>query len=198
MSDWQASPLENKRILLGISGGIAAYKTPQLVRLLRQAGAVVQVVMTHSARHFVTPTSLQAVAGSAVRDTLWDPAAEASMGHIELARWADLTLIAPATADILSRLASGRADDLLTAVCLAGESPLYIAPAMNQVMWQAAATQRNIATLLADGVGVIGPASGDQACGEVGPGRMVEPADIVAELAAAMPQTPQALATTGP
>ena len=198
MSDWQARPLENKQILLGISGGIAAYKTPQLVRLLRQAGAAVQVVMTHSARHFVTPTSLQAVAGVAVRDTLWDPAAEASMGHIELARWADLTLIAPATADILSRLASGRADDLLSAVCLAGESPLYVVPAMNQVMWQAAATQRNIATLLGDGVGVIGPASGDQACGEVGPGRMVEPADIVVELAAAMPQTPHALATTGP
>lgn len=198
MSDWQASPLQNKRILLGISGGIAAYKTPQLVRLLRQAGAAIQVVMTHSARHFVTPTSLQAVAGVAVRDTLWDPAAEASMGHIELARWADLTVIAPATADILSRLASGRADDLLTAVCLAGESPLYLAPAMNQVMWQAAATQRNIATLRADGAGIIGPASGDQACGEVGPGRMVEPVDIVADLAAAMPQTPRALAATDP
>jgi phosphopantothenoylcysteine decarboxylase/phosphopantothenate--cysteine ligase len=182
MSEWQVNPLQDAHILLGISGGIAAYKTPQLVRLLRQAEAEVQVVMTRSAHQFVTATALQAVSDKAVRDTLWDPSAEAAMGHIELARWADLTLIAPASADILSRLASGRADDLLCALCLAGDSPLMVAPAMNQVMWQAAATQRNLATLRADGVNILGPASGDQACGEVGPGRMVEPAGIVTAL----------------
>lgn len=182
MSEWQVNPLQDAHILLGISGGIAAYKTPQLVRLLRQAEAEVQVVMTRNAHQFVTATALQAVSDKAVRDTLWDPSAEAAMGHIELARWADVTLIAPASADILSRLASGRADDLLCALCLAGDSPLMVAPAMNQVMWQAAATQRNLATLRADGVNILGPASGDQACGEVGPGRMVEPAGIVTAL----------------
>ena len=182
MSEWPVNPLQDAHILLGISGGIAAYKTPQLVRLLRQAQADVQVVMTRNAHQFVTATTLQAVSGKAVRDTLWDPSAEASMGHIELARWADLTVIAPASADLLSRLASGRADDLLCALCLAGNNPLLLAPAMNKVMWQAAATQRNLATLRADGVNILGPASGDQACGEVGPGRMVEPEEIVTAL----------------
>ena len=170
--------LENSRILVGVTGGIAAYKAPLLVRELRQAGAEVQVVMTASAAEFVTATTLQAVSGQPVRDTLWDAAAEASMGHIELARWADLILVAPATADRLSRLASGHADDLLGAVCLATRSPIVLAPAMNQVMWEAPATQRNLATLKSDGVQLIGPAIGDQACGETGPGRMSEPDEI--------------------
>jgi phosphopantothenoylcysteine decarboxylase/phosphopantothenate--cysteine ligase len=162
-----------------VTGGIAAYKAPQLVRELRQAGADVQVVMTASAGQFVTATTLQAVSGQPVRDTLWDAAAEASMGHIELARWADLILIAPATADRLSRLATGHADDLLGALCLATRSPIALAPAMNQVMWEAPATQRNLEQLAADGVHLIGPDIGDQACGETGPGRMSEPGEIV-------------------
>lgn len=172
--------LTDKRILLGVSGGIAAYKAPQLVRDLRAAGAEVRVVMTRSAAQFVTATTLQAVSGEPVRDTLWDAAAEASMGHIELARWADLILIAPATADRLSRLATGHADDLLGALCLATRSPIALAPAMNQVMWEAPASQRNLRQLAEDGVHLIGPGVGDQACGEFGPGRMSEPEEIVA------------------
>jgi phosphopantothenoylcysteine decarboxylase/phosphopantothenate--cysteine ligase len=148
-----------KKIILGVTGGIAAYKTPELVRRLRDRGAEVQVVMTRSAREFVTETTLQAVSGLPVRDNLWDKDAEAAMGHIELARWADLVLIAPATAEIMSRLASGAAPDLLTTLCLATEAPLVIAPAMNRVMWS-------------------NPASGDQACGETGVGRMLEPDEI--------------------
>ena len=175
--------LRESRILVGVTGGIAAYKAPQLVRELRQAGAEVQVVMTPSAAQFVTATTLQAVSGQPVRDTLWDPAAEASMGHIELARWADLILIAPATADRLSRLATGHADDLLGALCLATRSPIALAPAMNQVMWEAPATQRNLELLTGDGVHLIGPGVGDQACGETGPGRMSEPYEIVAAAA---------------
>ncbi len=171
--------LQNRRILVGISGGIAAYKTPQLVRLLRQAGADVIVVMTANAARFVTATTLQAVSGRPVRNDLWDPAAEAQMGHIELARWAELVLIAPATADRLARIAGGLADDLLGAVCLATRAPIAVAPAMNQVMWEAAPTRRNLATLVADGIAVIGPESGDQACGEVGPGRMTEPESLL-------------------
>jgi phosphopantothenoylcysteine decarboxylase/phosphopantothenate--cysteine ligase len=171
--------LEGKHILLGVCGGIAAYKTPALVRLLRQEGAEVQVVMTASAARFVTATALQAVSGNPVRDTLWDAAAEAQMGHIELARWADLVLIAPATADRLSRLAGGHADDLLGALCLATRAPLLLAPAMNQVMWEAPATRRNAGQLEADGAAFAGPDDGDQACGEVGPGRMVEPEDLL-------------------
>jgi phosphopantothenoylcysteine decarboxylase/phosphopantothenate--cysteine ligase len=181
--------LQDRRILLGIGGGIAAYKTPELVRLLRRAGAEVQVITTRSASRFVTSTSLQAVSGSAVRDDLWDSAAEAAMGHIELARWADALLIAPATADLLSRLAHGRADDLLTAVCLASRAPRYLAPAMNTAMWEAPATQRNVQQLLADGARVLGPGSGEQACGETGPGRMREPAELVADLEAAFQST---------
>ncbi len=179
------SGLQGRRILLGVGGGIAAYKTPELVRLLRRSGADVQVITTRSAAHFVTSTSLQAVSGRPVRDDLWDSAAEAAMGHIELARWADAVLIAPATADLLSRLAHGRADDLLTAVCLASRAPRYLAPAMNTVMWEAPATQRNLAQLAEDGARVLGPGIGEQACGETGPGRMREPLELVEDLAQA-------------
>lgn len=182
---------------MGISGGIAAYKTPQLVRLLRQAGAEVVVVMTENAARFVTATTLQAVSGRPVRDTLWDPAAEAQMGHIELARWAELVLVAPATADRLARLAGGFADDLLGAVCLATRAPIAVAPAMNQVMWEAPATRRNLAILEADGVAVIGPDSGDQACGEVGPGRMTEPEALLDALLGLITDDPQRAAARG-
>ena len=175
--------LTERRILVGVTGGIAAYKAPELVRELRRAGAEVQVVMSRSAAQFVTATSLQAVSGHPVRDTLWDPAAEAQMGHIELARWADLILIAPATADRLARLAQGLADDLLGAICLASRAPIAVAPAMNHVMWEAPATRRNLELLAADGVHLIGPEVGDQACGETGPGRMTEPADLAAAVA---------------
>jgi phosphopantothenoylcysteine decarboxylase/phosphopantothenate--cysteine ligase len=194
--------LAGKKILLGVSGGIAAYKTPELVRELTRAGAVVQVVLTRAAHQFVTATSLQAVSGRAVRDDLWDPAAEAAMGHIELARWADLVVIAPATAHCLAKLATGAADDLLSTICLATATPVVVAPAMNQQMWQHVATRRNVARLIDDGVRVLGPGSGDQACGEVGPGRMLEPAQISAALAGLFASTPltglRALVTAGP
>ncbi|NJN53161.1 MAG: hypothetical protein HC809_16800, partial [Gammaproteobacteria bacterium] len=157
--------LTGKRILLGITGGIAAYKTPALVRELIKAGADVQVVMTRAAHRFVTATSLQAVSLRPVRDDLWDPAAEASMGHIELARWADLVLVAPATANCLAKLAVGIADDLLTTLALATQSPIALAPAMNQRMWLHPATQRSVARLVEDGVTVLGPGAGDLACG---------------------------------
>lgn len=170
------------RIILGITGGIAAYKTPELVRRLKDRGAEVQVVLTRSAREFVTETTLQAVSGQPVRDNLWDKDAEAAMGHIELARWADLVLIAPATAEIISRLASGSAPDLLTTLCLATEAPIVIAPAMNHVMWANEAVQENRQRLEDRGVRILGPDAGDQACGETGPGRMVEPDDIVASI----------------
>ena len=172
--------LGGKKILLGVSGGIAAYKTPQLVRELIRAGAEVRVVMTRGAAHFVTETTLQAVSTQPVRTDLWDKDAEAAMGHIELARWADLVLIAPATAHTVAKLASGLADDLLSTVCLATTAPVAIAPSMNQQMWQHAATARNVARLEADGVRIFGPDSGAQACGEFGPGRMLEPLDLVA------------------
>ena len=168
------------RILLGVTGGIAAYKSPDLVRRLRERGAEVQVVMTEGARQFVTPLTFQAVSGREVRDSLWDASAEAAMGHIELARWADAVLVAPATAEFLAKLALGRADDLLTTLCLATSSPLHVAPAMNQQMWANAATQANVTTLRARGVSVLGPASGEQACGETGEGRMLEPAELAA------------------
>ena len=174
--------LAGKRIVLGISGGIAAYKTPGLVRLMREAQAEVQVVMTRNAHRFVTATTLQAVAGNPVRDDLWDPQAEAAMGHIELARWADVILIAPTTADTLSRLAQGRASDLLCSICLASRAPLLLAPAMNQVMWESAATRRNVKQLEDDGTRMLGPGTGDQACGEVGPGRMLEPEELLERL----------------
>ena len=172
--------MHGKHILLGVTGGIAAYKSADLVRRLRERGAEVQVVMTDGAREFVTPMTFQALSGRPVRTDLWDPAAEASMGHIELARWADLVLIAPATADFLARLAAGRADDLLATTCLATAAPIALAPAMNQQMWANAATQANVALLKERGIHLFGPGSGDQACGEVGAGRMLEPGELAA------------------
>lgn len=174
--------MNGKRILLGVTGGIAAYKSPDLVRRLRERGAEVQVVMTAGARQLVTPMTFQAVSGRPVRSDLWDQAAEAAMGHIELARWADVVLIAPATADFLARCAAGRADDLLAALCLATEAPIAVAPAMNHVMWAHPATAANVALLTSRGVLVFGPAYGDQACGEVGAGRMLEPLEIIDQL----------------
>src|SRR5438876_1717842 len=170
--------MQGKRILLGVTGGIAAYKSPDLVRRLRERGAEVQVVMTDAAQEFVTATTFQAVSGRPVRTDLWDAAAEAAMGHIELARWAEAVLIAPATADFLARLATGQANDLLSTLCLATEAPIAVAPAMNHVMWATAATRTNVATLAQRDVQVFGPAEGDQACGEIGEGRMLEPVDL--------------------
>ena len=168
------------RVLLGVTGGIAAYKSPDLVRRLIEQGAEVQVVMTAAAQKFVTPMTFQAVSGRPTRSDLWDGAAEASMGHIELARWASLVLIAPASADFIARLAAGRADDLLSTLCLATEAPIVIAPAMNRIMWANKATQANVQTVIARGVRVLGPGSGSQACGEIGEGRMWEPAQLAA------------------
>lgn len=174
--------MPQQKILLGVTGGIAAYKTPELVRRLRDRGADVQVVLTRSAAQFVTGTTLQAVSGHPVRTNLWDEEAEAAMGHIELARWADQVLIAPATAEFMARLAAGAAPDLLTTLCLATEAPLSIAPAMNHIMWANAAVQANRELLESRGVRILGPNEGDQACGETGLGRMVEPDDIAAAL----------------
>jgi len=176
--------LTARRLLLLVSGGIAAYKAPDVVRRLRDAGAEVRVVMTPAATRFVTPLTLQAVSGHDVRVALFDSAAEAAMGHIELARWCDAILVAPASADFIARLRAGLADDLASAVCLASAAPLLLAPAMNQQMWQHPATCENLAALVARGASVCGPASGSQACGETGPGRMVESAEIVAAAAA--------------
>ena len=174
--------MNGENILLGVTGGIAAYKSAELVRRLREAGADVRVVMSRGARAFVTPLTFQAVSGNPVHTELLDEKAEAGMGHIELARWADRVLIAPATADFIARLAHGLADDLLSTLCLATAAPVIVAPAMNQQMWLHAATQDNCRLLEERGVRIIGPASGDQACGETGPGRMVEPSDLVAAL----------------
>lgn len=174
--------LAGKKIVLGITGGIAAYKIPLLVRTLRLAGAEVRVVLTPAAQHFVTPLTLQALSGQQVALDLFDLEREYSMGHIELARWADLVLVAPASADFLARLTLGMADDLLTTLCLASDSPLVVAPAMNQQMWQHPATQENLATLSRRGVRIWGPASGIQACGEEGPGRLLEPEELFARL----------------
>ncbi len=162
------------RILLGVGGGIAAYKAAELVRRLRERGAQVRVVMTENAERFVTALTFQALSGEPVGTSLWDSAAEAAMGHIELARWAQRIVIAPASADLIARLAQGQADDLLTTLCLASEAPLFVAPAMNRVMWANAAVQANVATLAARGVTLLGPDEGDQACGETGAGRMWE------------------------
>lgn len=170
--------LANRRILLGVSGGIAAYKACELVRRLRDLDAHVRVVMTESATHFVSPTTFQALSGEAVRVSLWDEQAEMAMGHIELARWAERILIAPASADIIARLAHGLANDLLTTLCLASAAPLYVAPAMNQQMWAHPAVQENVDTLRRRGVHLLGPASGDQACGDIGSGRMLEPLEL--------------------
>jgi phosphopantothenoylcysteine decarboxylase / phosphopantothenate---cysteine ligase len=166
------------RILLGVTGGIAAYKSPDLVRRLIERGAEVQVVMTTAAQRFVSPMSFQAVSGRPTRNDLWDGTAEAAMGHIELARWAQLVLIAPASADFIARLAGGRADDLLSTLCVATEAPIMIAPAMNRVMWANKATQANVELLISRGVRILGPAAGNQACGEVGAGRMWEPVKL--------------------
>ena len=181
--------LKGQHVLLCVGGGIAAYKALELVRRLREAGAQVQVAMTAGAQHFVTPLSFQALSGNPTRTTLWDSAAEASMGHIELARWADRILIAPATADLLAKLAHGFADDLVTTLCLATTAPITVAPAMNHRMWGHPATQAKIATRRARGVEVIGPEDGPRAEGESGPGRLSEPEAIVAalSLAAASP-----------
>jgi len=171
-------------LLLCVGGGIAAYKALDLVRRLRDAGAQVQVAMTEGAQRFVTPLSFQALAGHPTRTTLWDSAAEQAMGHIELARWADRVVVAPATADLLARLAQGHADDLVTTLCLATTAPLTVCPAMNHRMWQHPATQANIALLQSRGAQVIGPVDGPLAEGESGPGRLAEPLDIVGALAA--------------
>lgn len=174
--------LSGHRILLCVTGGIAAYKSAELVRRLRDAGAEVRVAMTENATRFVGTTTFQALSGQPVRTSLWDEAAEAAMGHIELARWASAIVVAPASANTLARLAHGFADDLVSTLCLATEAPIAVAPAMNRVMWANAATQANVATLRARGVLVLGPASGDQACGETGEGRMLEPVEIVRAL----------------
>ena len=169
-------------IILGVAGGIAAYKSPEIVRRLKDSGHEVRVVMTAGAQAFVTPLTFQAVSGEPVHRDLLDESAEAAMGHIELARWADVVLAAPATANLMARLAHGFADDLLATLCLATPAPIVLAPAMNRQMWRAAATQANLEVLVGRGVRIIGPDAGWQACGDVGPGRMSEPADIVSEL----------------
>ncbi len=177
------SRLPNRRIVLGVAGGIAAYKAADLVRRLRDRDFEVRVVMTAAAREFVAPLTFQALSSNPVHCALLDEQAEAGMGHIELARWADLVLVAPATANVLARLACGFADDLLTTVCLATTAPLVLAPAMNRQMWQASATRANVRLLLDRGVAMLGPGEGDQACGDVGPGRMLEPEEIAARTA---------------
>jgi len=177
------STLQNKKILLGVTGGIAAYKSAFLARRLIDAGAVVRVVMTDGAQAFIQPMTFQALTGNPVHTRLLDPEAEAAMGHIELARWADLILIAPASANTLARLAHGMADDLLSTLCLATDVPIHVAPAMNRLMWANAATLHNRQLLSARGVSFIGPAEGAQACGETGAGRLLEPEEIVEQLA---------------
>ncbi|OJW94588.1 bifunctional phosphopantothenoylcysteine decarboxylase/phosphopantothenate--cysteine ligase CoaBC [Thiobacillus sp. 65-1402] len=174
--------LAHKKIILGVTGGIAAYKAAELCRLLAKAGADVRVVMSAAAQRFVTPLTFQALSGKPVLTSLWDSASGDGMEHIHLSRDADLLLVAPASADFLARLAHGRADDLLSTLCLARTCGLAVAPAMNREMWAAAPTRRNLEQLRADGVSVLGPAAGEQACGEIGPGRMLEPADILAAL----------------
>jgi phosphopantothenoylcysteine decarboxylase/phosphopantothenate--cysteine ligase len=192
----------NPNILLGVSGGIAAYKACELVRRLRDAGCVVRVVMTRAATAFVTPLTFQALSGQPVRMDLLDAEAESGMDHIALARWADRVVIAPATADLMARLAAGLADDLLTTVCLASEAPLLLAPAMNRVMWEHPATRANQARLLERGVRIVGPDSGSQACGEHGAGRMAEPSAILEALLGSAPLLPlqgrRVLITAGP
>ena len=195
--------MSGKRIVLGVTGGIAAYKSPDIVRRLVERGAEVQVVMTAGAQEFVTPMTFQAVSGREVRSGLWDETAERAMSHIELARWADLILIAPATADFLAHLTHGLADDLLTTMCLASSAPIAVAPAMNHVMWSNSATQANVAKLRERGVHVFGPASGSQACGETGEGRMLEAVDLAAAALGVLPTEgplsgKQVLITAGP
>ncbi|URQ73340.1 bifunctional phosphopantothenoylcysteine decarboxylase/phosphopantothenate--cysteine ligase CoaBC [SAR86 cluster bacterium] len=176
------SNLTNKNILLCVTGGIAAYKAAELVRLLKTSNAFVKVLMTKSAQEFITPLTMQALSGEKVHTDLLSTEAEAAMGHIELAKWCDLIVIAPCSANSLSKIAEGRGDDLLSAVCLATESKIFIAPAMNQAMWKDKRTQKNLSKSIKAGLNVIGPASGEQACGDVGDGRMTEPTDIVSEV----------------
>ncbi len=191
-----------QRVVLGITGGVAAYKAAELARLLLQDGVDVRVVMTDAATRFVTPTTFQALTGHPVHVDLWDPAVENGMAHIELSRGADAILVAPASADFLAKLAHGLADDLLSTLCLARDCPLWVAPAMNRQMWENPATVRNVAQLRADGVGVLGPAEGDQACGETGFGRMLEPQELADAMVAALQPKPlsgvRALLTAGP
>ncbi len=187
------SDLNNKQILIGISGGIAAYKTAELVRLLIKKGADVRVCMTKAACEFITPLTLQALTGNPVATDLLDPEAEAAMGHIELARWADLIMIAPATADLIARIAGGHADDLLTTVCLATEAPIHIAPAMNRVMWAKPVTQENCNILQQHNITLHGPASGEQACGETGAGRMLEAVELAELIEKTFSSPPKAL-----
>jgi phosphopantothenoylcysteine decarboxylase/phosphopantothenate--cysteine ligase len=174
--------LSNKHVLLGVTGSIAAYKSADVARRLREAGAVVRVAMTDNAKEFITPLTMQAVSGNPVHETLFDLEAEAAMGHIELARWADIVLIAPATADFMARLVNGQADDLLTTLCLATKAPIAIAPAMNQGMWKHMLTQKNLQALIEKHIHIVGPGEGSQACGEIGPGRMLEPVEIVEQV----------------
>ncbi len=176
--------LRHKRVLLGVTGGIAAYKSADLSRRLREAGAEVHVVMTSAATEFITPLTMQAVSGHPVHLHLLDAEAESGMGHIELARWADVVLVAPASANFIAKLAQGRADDLLSTLCLATSAPVALAPAMNQQMWDNLATRENLAALRQRGIHVLGPGEGSQACGEVGPGRMLEPVALAAATAA--------------
>jgi len=194
--------VKGKRILLGLTGGIAAYKAAELCRLFVKAGADVRVVMTEAACRFVTPVTLQALSGKAVFSDMWDARSADNMAHIELSRDRDVIVVAPATADFLAKLANGLCDDLLSTLCLARECPLMVAPAMNRQMWDNPATHRNVATLRADGIVILGPAAGDQACGETGMGRMLEPAEIFAEVATELGPKPLAgkrvLVTAGP
>lgn len=179
--------LANRRIILGITGGIAAYKSAELIRRLKELGADVRAVMTAAAQEFITPLTLQALSGNPVHTTLLDTEAEAAMGHIELARWGDLILVAPASADFLARLAHGHGNDLLTTLCLAARCPLAVAPAMNQAMWATQSNQANVALLAERGVHLFGPAAGEQACGDVGPGRMLEPTELAQRCADLFP-----------
>lgn len=174
--------LTSKNIVVGVTGSIAAYKSADLVRKLKEAGANVRVVMSKHAKEFITPLTMQAVSGNPIHDDLFDLTAEAAMGHIELARWADLILIAPATADMMAKLVIGQADSLLTTLCLATSAPVALAPAMNQAMWRHPQTQANQETLYSNGIHFFGPEAGSQACGDTGPGRMMEPADLVEKI----------------
>lgn len=177
------STLQHRKIVIGVTGGVAAYKSAELVRLLVKAGAEVHVVLTEAGARFVTAVTFQALSGNPVWTDLWDARVPNNMAHIDLGREADAILVAPATADFIARLAQGRADDLLTTLCLARDVPLIVAPAMNRQMWEAPATRRNVAQVIEDGVTVFGPAAGEQACGEVGMGRMLEPEELFERLA---------------
>ena len=194
--------LTNRHILIGITGGIAAYKAAELTRLFKGVGAEVRVVLTDAGAEFITPLTLQALSGNPVHQSLLDPEAEQGMGHIELARWADLIIVAPATADFMARFSSGMANDLLTTLCLATDAPIALAPAMNQAMWRDPRTQQNLEALLTQGVNIFGPGSGEQACGDTGPGRMLEPTEIMqacADLIAAGPlEGKRVVITAGP